>query len=339
MSSPGNRGVVNVRRAPPTVKRRYPSRSSTSPDARLDSGHRTFTLSAMSKFALILCLAVVSSCRASADDMISVLRRVVGDEHPTKIIPSSLPSRFFALSQKSYWIPRGADSTVVPVVDTVVILGPDTTGGDAVRFSSGQGCCEGTLFLEHDSSARTVRIRVAENRYDPESQSGALLLEAGAWRQTIGLHDTGAWRDSVVIRHRPTASDSIRQVSVRQGRALAWVSYAGARWLRVRATRTVELTGRSTIEKKLSTTGTPVDVRCVGTITEEFLYEPATGFVDSLVARGALQGRIDYHETTGRVDTVEGTWRAWSVAGVGATTPSSSPTKLSSSAHNSGTWD
>ncbi len=241
--------------------------------------------------------------------MISVLRRVVGDEHPTKIIPGSLPNRFFALSQKSYWIPRGADSTVVPVVDTVVILGPDTTGGDAVRFSSGQGCCEGTLFLERDSSARTVRIRVADNWHDPESQSGALLLEAGAWRQTIGLHDTGAWRDSVVIRHRSNVSDSIRQVSVRQGRALAWVSYAGARWLRMRATRTVELTGRSTIEKTLSTTGTPVDVRCFGTIAEEFLYEPATGFVDSLLARGTLQGRIAYHEATGRVDTVDGTWR------------------------------
>jgi len=263
----------------------------------------------MAKYSLILCVAVVLGCRVSAEEAVNRLRRVLGDDHPTKVTAGNPPNRFFAIGQKSYWIPRGTDSTVVPVADTLLILGPDSAGGHSIGFSSGQGCCSATLVLERDSSTKAVRVGIVNNWHDPASESGGLLLEAGVWRQTIGLRDTGVWRDSSVIRLRSAASDSVRQRSLRWGRAVGWVSYAGARWLRMQGSRSVQLTGRSTIEKKLSPTGTPVEFQWVGTIAERFLYEPKTGFIDSLEARGTLEGRVTYHEPTGRVDTVDGSWR------------------------------
>jgi hypothetical protein len=262
----------------------------------------------LSRYA-ILVTALLAACGRPAANVARLLRRAVGIDHPTKLTPGSLPNRFFTVEQRSYWIPDGADSSVVPVADTLMILSPDSSGGDSIRFSGEQGCCDGALKLERDTARSRIDVRILNNWHDPESAVGGLLLLSPDWVQVIRQRVPGAWRDSGVVRHHLTSTDSSVLVFTRQGRAWGWVSYAGARWLRMSATRTVTVSGRHTVDRDLSPTGTPVDFRYSGAIAERFLYEPQSGFVDSVEARGTLEGRLVYHEATGKVDSVLGAQR------------------------------
>jgi len=227
-------------------------------------------------------------------------------EHPTTLRPGHTPNRLFAIGQKSYWVARGADSTLVPVADTMMILAPDSLS-DTVDFSGGQGCCNGNRLVV-TRSAGMLDIRVTNAWHRDEPAVGGLLLHAADWRQTIPLHDQGQWRDSLTIR-RLSGADSLIQFVTRHGTAVEWVTYAGGRWLRMRDTSDVVVAGRTTIEKGLSVAGTPVTFRLTGPLAEEFLYEPTSGLVDSIRVHGLLGGHVDFHETTGQVSGVDGVLR------------------------------
>src|SRR5690349_5244176 len=63
-------------------------------------------------------------------------------EHPTMLRLGHTPNRLFAIGQKSYWVARGADSTVGPVADNMMILASGSVSG-TVDFRGWPGCLHG----------------------------------------------------------------------------------------------------------------------------------------------------------------------------------------------------
>lgn len=214
--------------------------------------------------------------------------------------------------QLSRWTPTGVDSMVAPLADSVVtIRSPELSApGFPADWAIGDGL------------GPRYRLLLSANPYDftvgdtlgLSRDLSVVTYEAIAALRPLELL-SGSYEDSLVLVHvnppaewlgEPVPEDTTTFVRSRRGSVVGEVFRGGTSWLRIRALGRDSMLLQRVIDRNFEPTRM-VQI-LVGPVAEEFLYDSATGRIDSLVQRAQFQRMLIYWRPGGREETVVGRW-------------------------------
>lgn len=239
--------------------------------------------------------------------------------------------RMMYWGQLSRWVPDGGDSTISAIADTALVLSwrasarpgavPDYANVYTGDFGGGWD-----VRLEHSLSGQVTGFTiVTDSDFYRDEDFGTLIYEALAQRGARTFQN-GKWADTVTMRHETPAlrsniigstygGDTLTWRRIRSGTVTGEVSRGGHRWLVVEGTghdsvvtaRYIQSDFDRMQEFRTST----------GVVAEQYLYDPATGRIDSLRQHVEWRVTARYAETFGPPSVVHGRWTADRMAGWG----------------------
>lgn len=234
-------------------------------------------------------------------------------------------------SQLSRWVPEGGDSTISAVADTALVLDWSALGqGGAppqlANVYSGEYGGGWNVHLQTSPSGQVTDFTIsATSDFYRDEEFGTLIYEALAQRGTRKFRN-GRWTDTLRMRHQTPAlrsnilgstygGDTTTWRRIRSGTVTGEVTRGGTRWLVVEGGGHDSVVTTRYIQSDMDRMQ---EVRhSVGIVAEHYLYDPATGNIDSVRQHVEWRVTARYAETSGKPTIVHGRWTADRMGGMG----------------------